>query len=67
MLNFLLSLNINPDEPDYDEITPFNLLSKDANKGEDNFKTTFDKLIDLNVRIDFPDIKGRTPFLNYYD
>lgn len=27
----------------------------------------FDKLLDLEVRIDYPDVKGRTPFLEYYD
>lgn len=31
------------------------------------FKHAFDKLIDIEVRIDYPDNKGRTPFLNYYD
>lgn len=25
------------------------------------------KFIDLNVRLDFADKKGRTPFLNYYE
>ncbi len=38
-----------------------------GNRGADNFKASFDKLLDLNVRVDYPDIKGRTPFLNYYD
>jgi hypothetical protein len=27
----------------------------------------FDKLLDLNIRIDYPNNKGRTPFLNFYD
>ena len=25
------------------------------------------KLIKLEVRFDYPDIKGRTPFLNFYE
>lgn len=27
LFDFVLSLNVNPDQPDYDEITPFNLMS----------------------------------------
>lgn len=66
LVDFLLKSNINPDVADYDEITPFNLLSKNPpnNFGESNI---FEKLIKLKVRIDHPDIRGRTPFLNYYD
>jgi hypothetical protein len=30
LFDFLLSLNINPDLPDYDEVTPFNLMSNGA-------------------------------------
>jgi len=67
-LNYILSLNINPDQPDYDEITPFNLLSQYGDtRHEQSYKHAFDKFLDLNVRIDYPDIKGRTPFLNFYD
>ena len=28
IFEFLLKYNINPDQPDYDERTPFNILSK---------------------------------------
>ena len=72
MVSFLQKLKINPDQPDYDEVTPFNLLSNSI----DSYQTTtfreyfnefFDKLLDLNIRVDYPDKKGRTPFLNYYD
>lgn len=43
-------------------------MSKDgANRYESMFKDAFDKLLDLEVRVDYPDNKGRTPFLNYYD
>jgi len=64
-----LSLKINPDQPDYDEITPFNLMSKNdcGNKHDVMWTTAFDKLLDLEVRIDYPDRNGRTPFLNFYD
>ena len=28
LFEFLLKLQIDPDQPDYDEVTPFNLMSK---------------------------------------
>jgi hypothetical protein len=27
----------------------------------------FDKLLDSEIRVDYPDRKGRTPFLNFYE
>jgi len=30
------------------------------------FNYAYDKLLDMNIRIDYPDKKGRTPFLNFY-
>lgn len=69
LFEFLLSLKIHPDLPDYDEVTPFNQISKDnkISAGELMYQHAFDKLLDLEVRVDYPDAKGRTPFLNFYD
>jgi len=37
LFDYLLSLNINPDQPDYDEVTPFNLVSStNINQLDDN-------------------------------
>ena len=30
-------------------------------------RDAFDKLLDMEIRIDYPDRKGRTPFLNFYE
>lgn len=38
-----------------------------GNKHDVMWTTAFDKLLDLEVRIDYPDRNGRTPFLNFYD
>jgi len=38
-----------------------------GNKSEEMWVSAFDKLLDLEVRVDYPDRNGRTPFLNYYD
>ena len=69
VVDFLLSLDINPDEVDYDETTPFTLVSKNAglHASLDHYDKFRKSLIASNVRIDYPDIKGRTPFLNYYE
>ena len=68
MFEYFVSLKINPDLPDYDEVTPFNLMSKlHANSISSMFLGSFESFLSLDVRIDYPDIKGRTPFLNYYE
>ena len=68
VLEFLLSQKIDPDTPDYDQRTPFQLLSKAPNAGnaQSYFNYSFDKLLDMECRIDYPDVKGNTPFLNFY-
>ena len=68
LFEYLIKLGINPDHPDYDEVTPFNLMSKKGiNKGDEQQRHMFDKFLDMEVRIDHPDRKGRTPFLNFYE
>ena len=68
MLEFLINLGINADLPDYDEVTPFNLLSTlNLNSNEPEHNTTLHQFFKLDVRIDFPNRKGRTPFLNFYE
>lgn len=66
MFNYLLKLGIDPDEPDYDKVTQFNLLSRQG-VGNDNWAKVYNKLLDLKVRVDYPDIKEKTPFLNFYE
>jgi ankyrin repeat protein len=66
MLKYLIDLQIDVDEPDYDGVTPFNALSK-VNAGIAFFNETYNTLLLKDVRIDFPDLKGRTPFLNFYE
>ena len=67
MVDYLLDLGVDPDEVDYDKITPFNLLSKNTHAYDKLWRETFEKLLKLEVRIDFPDIKERTAFLNFYE
>ena len=63
----MVELGVNPDIADYDEVTPFNLLSINRYLENQLFNVTLEKLITLDVRVDYADIKGRTPFLNYYE
>lgn len=35
--------------------------------GNKNLEETYQKFLKLDVRFDFPDVKGRTPFLNFYE
>lgn len=68
MVDYLVSLNINSDIPDYDEMTPFNLLSTGiVNYLDIAHSFIVDKFLKLDVRIDYPNRKGRTPFLNFYE
>lgn len=64
-MKYLFELGIDIDEPDYDGATPFNLLSK--KQSADYFAQIFDSFISKDVRVDYPDLKGRTPFLNFYE
>lgn len=65
LFEYLLSLKIDPDVPDYDEVTPFTLLS--ATNIDPERRGFIDKFIDIDVRVDYPDINKRTAFLNYYE
>lgn len=67
MVDYLLKLGIEPDEPDYDKLTPFNLMSRSPQIANNDWLKTYHKLLKLDIRIDFPDIKERTPFLNFYE
>ncbi len=69
MFAFLVdTLKINPDQPDYDEVTPFNLLSnQNINNNDANMKIIINHLLKAEVRVDYPNRKGRTPFLNFYE
>jgi hypothetical protein len=68
MVEYLLSLNICPDTPDYDEMTPFNVLSQtQINNLDPDQQALIDKFLKLEIRIDYPNRKGRTPFLNFYE
>jgi hypothetical protein len=67
LIDFLQSVEVNPDVEDHKTVTPFNLLSTAAVHNFDHNERVFDKLIRLGVRKDLPDQKGRTPFLNYYE
>ena len=68
MFEFVLSLGINADQPDYDEVTPFNLMSiNNFNSLDQNHQHMLKKFLSMDVRIDFPNRKGRTPFLNFYE
>lgn len=68
MFDFILSLGINPDQPDYDEVTPFNLMSQNAISTIDpNHTHMLQAFLKSEVRIDFPNRKGRTAFLNFYE
>ena len=68
LFDFLLSLKINPDQADYDEVTPFNLMSTQGiNTLDADHNRMLDNFYKLDVRIDYPNRKGRTPFLNFYE
>ena len=68
MLEFIVSLGINADQADYDEVTPFNLMSNQAfNPLDENHQNMLKNFLELDVRVDFPNRKGRTPFLNFYE
>jgi len=68
ILDFVFSLGINPDEPDYDEVTPFNLMSTNTfNPLDNNHNHMLRSFLKADVRIDYPNRKGRTPFLNFYE
>lgn len=68
MLDYLIGLNINADQPDYDEVTPFNLMSAgNLNNLDPSHTYLVDKFLKLDVRVDYPNRKGRTPFLNFYE
>ena len=73
LVDFLITTNVDADEPDYDGATAFNLLSK-AHPGSSYLGVNssyhdllFERLIKMDVRIDYPDKRDRTPFLNYYE
>jgi ankyrin repeat protein len=69
MFDFVLSLGVNPDQPDYDEVTPFNLMSSSTvyNMLDVNHQHMLKNFLKADVRIDYPNIKGRTAFLNFYE
>jgi len=68
IVEYLLSLDICPDTPDYDEVTPFNVLSQSQiNNLDPDQQGLVQKFLQLDVRIDYPNRKGRTPFLNFYE
>ena len=59
---------MNPDQPDYDEVTPFNLMStQQLNNNEEKTQHMIQSFLKHDVRIDYPNRKGRTPFLNFYE
>jgi len=59
---------VNPDQPDYDEVTPFNLMStQQLNNNEEKTQHMIQSFLKHDVRIDYPNRKGRTPFLNFYE
>jgi len=59
---------VNPDQPDYDEVTPFNLMSTNAfNSLSESNNHMLKSFLKADVRIDYPNRKGRTPFLNFYE
>jgi len=69
LLDLLAKHEINPDQVDFRHMTPFNLASTKINVYDHSTTTHLDlftKLISLKVRADYPDAKGRTPFLNYF-
>lgn len=68
LFDFIFSLGVNPDQPDYDEVTPFNLMSTNAfNILSDSNNHMLKCFLKADVRIDYPNRKGRTPFLNFYE
>lgn len=67
VFNYFTSLKINQDTEDYDRKTPFWLLSRTYNVSNEFKKRAFTEMIKNKVRVDMPDIKGRTPFLNLYE
>lgn len=68
LFDFVLSLGVNPDQPDYDDVTPFNLMStNNFNSLDDSHNHMLRSFLKSDVRIDYPNRKGRTPFLNFYE
>ena len=69
LIEFLIKNKVNPDLEDHNKKNPFNLASTQAATCYiDNNNSPFvEKLMSLKVRIDQPDSKGRTAFLNYYN
>jgi ankyrin repeat protein len=65
LLDLLQNLKVNPDEQDFKKLTPFNIIS--SNLRTTMLEPTMDRFISsFKVRIDLPDEKGRTAFLNFY-
>ncbi len=68
LFDFIFSLGVNPDQPDYDEVTPFNLMSTNTfNSLSESNNHMLKSFLKADVRIDYPNRKGRTPFLNFYE
>ena len=68
LFDFIFSLGVNPDQPDYDEVTPFNLMSNTAfDSLKESNNHMLKSFLKADVRIDYPNRKGRTPFLNFYE
>ncbi len=68
LFDFVFSLGVNPDQPDYDEVTPFNLMStNNFNILQESHNHMLKCFLKSDVRIDYPNRKGRTPFLNFYE
>jgi ankyrin repeat protein len=69
VFDFLISIGINGDLPDYDEVTPFNLMSSSLafNSLDPHHQHILQSFLKMDVRIDYPNRKGRTAFLNFYE
>lgn len=59
----MIEKGVDPDVPDYDLNTPLNLYSI----YQIYDRAIFNKLLEQDIRIDHPNIKGRTPYLNFYE
>ena len=66
LFDFFQSLNLSMDVEDHDKRTPFLLVCKNYNKHNKYKEAAFEKLISGRVRLDKPDVKGRTAFLELY-
>lgn len=65
--DFLVNnLHIPVDEVDFQGRNPF-MLAVLSNPNQQHISESMQKLLDMNVRFDLSDSKGRTPFLIYYE